>query len=66
MMSFPPLYRVLEREQNSMEGRHVKQIRFAFLEEEFGEPVFCLEPELEGDLVGQMEEAILEVFKRGG
>jgi len=44
----------------------VKQMRFAFLEEEFGEPVFCLGPELEEDLVGQMAEAILEVFQRGG
>jgi hypothetical protein len=44
----------------------VKQMRFAFLEEEYGEPVFYLGPELEEDLVGQMAEAILEVFKRGG
>jgi hypothetical protein len=44
----------------------MKQMRFAFLEEEFEEPVFCLGPELEGDLVGQMAEAILEVFTRGG
>lgn len=43
----------------------MKQLRFAFLEED-GELVFCLEPELEQDLVGQMAEAILEVFKRGG
>ena len=44
----------------------MKQMRLAFLEEEYGEPVFCLGPELEEDLVGQMAEAILEVFKRGG
>jgi len=41
-------------------------MRFAFLGEEFGELVFCLGPELEEDLVGQMVEAILEVFKGGG
>lgn len=44
----------------------MKQMRFAFLEEEYGEPVFCLGPELEEDLVELMAEAILEVFKRGG
>jgi len=44
----------------------MKQMRFAFLEEEPGQPVFCLGPELEEELVGQMAEAILEVFKRGG
>jgi hypothetical protein len=41
-------------------------MRFAFLEEEYGEPVSHLGPGLEEDLVGQMAEAILEVFKRGG
>ena len=44
----------------------MKQMRFAFLEEESGERLFCLGPEIEEDLVGQMAEAILEVFKRGG
>lgn len=44
----------------------MKQMRFAFLEEEFGELVLHLGPELEEDLVGLMAEAILEVFKRGG
>lgn len=44
----------------------MKQMRFAFLEEESGEPVFCLGPELEEDLAELMAEAILEVFKRGG
>ena len=44
----------------------MKQMRFAFLEEEYGEPVFCLGLELEEDLVELMAEAILEVFKRGG
>ena len=44
----------------------MKQMRFAFLEEEFGEPVFCLGPELEEDLLALMAEAILEVFQRGG
>jgi len=44
----------------------MKQMRFAFLEEEFGELVLHLGPELEEDLVAQMAEAILEVFKRGG
>ena len=44
----------------------MKQMRFAFLEKELGEPVFCQGPELEEDLVGRMAEAILDVFKRGG
>lgn len=43
----------------------MKQMRFAFLEE-FGEPPLTLESEVEEELVAQMAEGILEVFKGGG
>lgn len=44
----------------------MKQMRFVFLEEAFGEPAIVLEPEVEEELAAWMAAAVLVVFKEGG